>query len=272
MVTMNPSSAELSKYAANAFLAVKISFINEIANIAEDLGADIGRIAEAVGQDRRIGPLFLRAGIGWGGSCFPKDVLALQGMAETRGLSPRMLRAANDVNRHQQRWVVRQLQRHLRTLVGRRIGFLGLAFKPGTDDLRNAPALEIAAELGRLGARVRGFDPVINEVPEPPGTSLEIADSVAEAALGAEALVLLTEWPEFSEIDPAELRRLVRVPLVLDGRNFLHAERWRAAGFSYAGVGRGGVSLDEDGMAAPNGPVGPVWVGDAVDSVGAVAE
>jgi UDPglucose 6-dehydrogenase len=275
VVTMDPSTAELTKYAANAFLAVKISFINEIANIAEELGADVGRVAEAVGLDRRIGPLFLRAGIGWGGSCFPKDVLALQGMAETRGLSPRMLRAANDVNRHQQRWVVRQLQRHLRTLVGRRVGLLGLAFKPGTDDLRNAPALEIAAELTRLGARVRGFDPVVGEVPEPVQGSLEVVDSVAAVARGAEALVLLTEWPQFVEIDPSELGPLVRVPLVLDGRNFLDPERWRSAGFAYVGVGRG----DHPTAAAPghdvvtdDGHLVPGWVAGAVAGVPARAD
>ena len=135
----NPSTAELTKYAANAFLAVKISFINEIASIAEELGGDVTVIAHAVGLDRRIGPHFLRAGIGWGGSCFPKDILALQGMAETRGLAARMLRAANEVNAQQRHWVVQMLQRRLKTLVGRRVGLLGLTFKPNTDDLRNAP-------------------------------------------------------------------------------------------------------------------------------------
>jgi UDPglucose 6-dehydrogenase len=256
VVTMDPSTAELSKYAANAFLAVKISFINEIAAIAEELGADVERIAQAVGLDRRIGPLFLRAGIGWGGSCFPKDVLALQGMAETRGLSPMMLRAANEVNHHQQRWVVRQLQRHLRSLVGRRIGLLGLSFKPGTDDLRNAPALEIAAELTRLGARVRAFDPVVTEVPGHLGGSLELMEGVESVARDAEALVLVTEWPQFAEMDPNELLHLVRVPLMLDGRNFLDPERYQSAGFVYVGVGRGehGAAVDmPDRVADGNG-------------------
>ena len=239
VVAADPPTAELTKYAANAFLAVKISFINEIASIAEELGADVDRVAEAVGLDRRIGPLFLRAGIGWGGSCFPKDVLALQGMAETRGLSPRMLLAANEVNRHQQRWVVRQLQRHLRSLVGRRVGLLGLAFKPGTDDLRNAPAIDIARELTRLGARVRAYDPVVDAVPAHLDGAFELTGSVESVARDAEAMVLVTEWPEFAEIDPADLRRLVRVPLVLDGRNVLDPERFRAAGFVYVGVGRG---------------------------------
>ncbi len=267
VVAADPSTAELTKYAANAFLAVKISFINEIACIAEELGADVDQVATAVGLDRRIGPLFLRAGIGWGGSCFPKDVLALQGMAETRGLHPRMLVAANEVNRHQQLWVVRQLQRHLRSLVGRKVGLLGLSFKPGTDDLRNAPAIDIAAELTRLGARVRAFDPVVGEVPPHLDGAFELAPSVEAAARQADALVLVTEWPEFAEIEPVELRRLVRVPLVLDGRNLLDPDRYRAAGFVYVGVGRA-----NDLMPTPDGPAlatSPAWDGRTAIATGA---
>lgn len=239
LVAMDPASAELTKYAANAFLAVKISFINEIAAIADELGADVDRVAEAVGLDRRIGPGFLRAGIGWGGSCFPKDVLALQGMAETRGLAPRMLRAANEVNGHQQRWVIRQLQAHLRRLVGRRIGLLGLSFKPGTDDLRNAPSLDIAAELTELGARVRAFDPVVHDLPDGFRDCLELSANPTALASDAEALVLVTEWPEFTALDLGEIRGVMRFPLLLDGRNFLDAELCREAGFAYVGVGRG---------------------------------
>lgn len=237
LVTTAPT-AELIKYAANAFLAVKISFINEIAAIAEELGGDITELARALGLDHRIGPHFLRAGIGWGGSCFPKDIVALQGMAETRGLSARMLGAANDVNSDQRRWVIRKLQQHFKTLVGRRVGLLGLAFKPMTDDLRNAPSLEIAAELARLSVQVRAFDPAIKALPPENEGILETVDGPLSLAQGSEALVLVTEWPEFRELDLAEIARVMRDPVMLDGRNFLDPAAARAAGFTYLGVGR----------------------------------
>jgi len=237
----NPSTAELTKYAANAFLAVKISFINEIASIAEELGGDVTVIAHAVGLDRRIGPHFLRAGIGWGGSCFPKDILALQGMAETRGLAARMLRAANEVNAQQRHWVVQMLQRHLKTLVGRRVGLLGLTFKPNTDDLRNAPALEIAAELSHLNARIQAFDPVVKSLPPPFDQMIEVTEDAVAAARGAEALIVVTEWPEFGQLDLAALRSVMRGSLLVDGRNFVDPESARDAGFDYLGVGRVGT-------------------------------
>jgi len=240
VVATGPSTAELIKYAANAFLAVKISFINEIAAIAEEVGGDVTEVARGIGLDRRIGPHFLRAGIGWGGSCFPKDIVALQGMAETRGLSARMLRAANDVNRDQHRWVVSRLQRQLKTLVGRRIGLLGLAFKANTDDLRSAPSLEIAAELVRLGARVRAYDPSVKALPPELQDQVELAPDVESLASGAEAMVLVTEWPEFAQLDLERLASAMRVPLLLDGRNLFDPEAARAAGFTYVGVGRDG--------------------------------
>ncbi|MGH2573283.1 MAG: UDP-glucose dehydrogenase family protein [Actinomycetota bacterium] len=233
-----PPTAELIKYAANAFLAVKVSFINEIAGISEELGGDITEVARALGLDHRIGPHFLRAGIGWGGSCFPKDIVALQGMAETRGLSARMLGAANAVNADQRRWVIRKLQQHLKTLVGRRVGLLGLAYKPMTDDLRDAPSLEIAAELARLSVQVRGFDPAIKAVSPDAEGILDTVDGPLALAQGADALVLVTEWPEFRELDLAELARAMREPLILDGRNFLDPEAVRTAGFTYVSVGR----------------------------------
>jgi len=238
VVMTTPATAELIKYAANAFLAVKVSFINEMAAISEELGGDITEVARALGLDQRIGPHFLRAGIGWGGSCFPKDIVALQGMAETRGLSARMLGAANEVNADQRLWVVRKLQQHFKTLVGRRVGLLGLAYKPMTDDLRNAPALEIAAELARLSVQVRGFDPAIKALPPEAEGILETAEGPLALAQGAEALVLVTEWPEFRELDLGQLARAMREPLMLDGRNFLDPEAVRAAGFTYVGVGR----------------------------------
>lgn len=238
VVTSTPPTAELTKYAANAFLAVKISFINEIASVAEQVGADVADIATAVGLDHRIGPHFLRAGIGWGGSCFPKDILALQGLAETYGLKGLMLRAANDVNHEQRHWVTRQLQRHLKTLHGRRVGLLGLAFKPDTDDLRNAPALEIAEELARLNMRVRAYDPVVRALPSEQAEFVELARDATEAAREADALVLVTDWPEFQDLDLGTLRAQMRTPLLLDGRNQLAPESARRAGFRYVGVGR----------------------------------
>jgi UDPglucose 6-dehydrogenase len=249
IVPSTPATAELTKYAANAFLAVKISFINEIAAIAEKVGADVTEISRAVGLDRRIGKHFLRAGIGWGGSCFPKDILALQGMAETHGLDGRMLRAANEVNLEQQRWVTRQLQGYLKTLFGRRVGLLGLAFKPDTDDLRSAPALEIASELVRLGVRVRAYDPAIRALGAGHPEGVEIVPDPAALARGADALVLVTEWPEFSELDLASLRSSMRTPLLLDGRNFIAPSAARQAGFFYVGVGR-----QADPMSAPGQP------------------
>ena len=238
IVTSRPATAELTKYAANAFLAVKISFINEIAGIAEETGADVTEVARAVGLDHRIGSHFLQAGIGWGGSCFPKDIVALEGMARAHGLDGHMLRAANDVNLGQQRWVTHQLQRCLKTLYGRRVGLLGLAFKPQTDDVRNAPSLEIAAELMGLGARVRAYDPAVRNLPSEHAHHVELTTDPVELARNADALVLVTEWPEFARLDLDALRRPMRTPLLLDGRNFLEPEAARRAGFVYLGVGR----------------------------------
>jgi UDPglucose 6-dehydrogenase len=232
------ASAELAKYAANSALAVKISLINEMAGIAEELGADITKVAEAVGLDRRIGPQFLRAGIGWGGSCFPKDIVALQGMAETRGLKARMLRAANEVNAEQRSWVVRRLNTHFKTLFGRRVALLGLAFKPGTDDLRNAPALEVAAQLAKANVRVRAFDPVVKDLPPDLRDTITLFSDPISLAAGADALVVVTEWPEFRGLDLAGLRSVMHTPLFLDGRNLFDPALVRAAGFIYLGVGQ----------------------------------
>ena len=203
------------------------------------MGADVTKVAEAVGLDERIGRHFLRAGIGWGGSCFPKDIVALQGMAETRGLTARMLRAANDINGEQRTWVTRTLHAHFKTLFGRRVGLLGLGFKAGTDDLRNAPALEIAAQLAKANVRVRAFDPVVRSVPPAYRELIEIVDDTEELARGSDALVVVTEWPEFLELDLARLCRVMRTPLLLDGRNLLDPEAATSAGLTYVGVGRG---------------------------------
>jgi len=234
----DPASAELAKYAANSLLAVRVSFINEIAGIAEELGADITKVARAVGLDSRIGPHFLRAGIGWGGSCFPKDIVALQGIAETRGLSARMLRAAHEVNTDQRTWTTRQLQTHFKTLFGRRVGLLGLSFKPGTDDLRNAPALEIASQLALANVQVRAFDPAVKTLPPGFEDTIDLLGDAESLARGADALILVTEWPEFADLDLSKLGGLMRTPLLLDGRNFFDPDTVRSAGFSYVGVGR----------------------------------
>jgi UDPglucose 6-dehydrogenase len=238
VVITDPATAELIKYVANAFLAVKISFINEIASISSELGADIVQVAEALGMDRRIGPYFLKAGIGWGGSCFPKDILALRGIAETRGVTTRMLEAANAVNDDQRHWVVRQIERHLKTPAGRRIALLGLSFKPHTDDIREAPALESAAELARRDARVCAVDPVVKALPDMYRGSVEHASDPITLARGADALVLVTDWPEFADLDLHEIRGVMRHALLIDGRNFFNPAEVRDAGFTYVAVGR----------------------------------
>jgi UDPglucose 6-dehydrogenase len=230
-------SAEMIKYAANAFLATKISFINEIANICERIGGDIEQVAEGIGLDNRIGSSFLRAGIGWGGSCFRKDILALQRTAEEYGYYPKLLDAAVDVNSMQRLTVVRKLQEELKILKGKRIGLLGLSFKPHTDDLRDAPALTLIERLHAAGARVTVYDPVVNDV----GTLnsyVRFAETALDLAEGADAIVLVTEWPEFVDLDWRKLADVMRTPVVVDGRNALEPDTLRSYGIRYIGVGR----------------------------------
>ena len=236
----DPPTAELTKYAANAFLAVKISFINEMASIAEEFGADVTQVAAGIGTDHRIGSAFLQAGVGWGGSCFPKDIAALQGSAEIRGVPTRMLRAANDVNADQHHWVVRKLQAHLKTLVGRKVGLLGLSFKALTDDTRHAPSLEIIRLLARMGVRTSVYDPAVKRIPAEVEGRVVLAPDAQALAAGADALVVVTAWPEFRELDLGAMARSMRTPLLLDGRNALQPDRAREAGFTYVGVGREG--------------------------------
>ena len=236
-VLTNLPTAELIKYAANAFLAMKISFVNEMAGMAEELGADVTEMARAIGLDRRIGPSFLRAGIGWGWIVLPEGHRGPQSWP-TPGLAGRLLRAAHEVNTEQHRWVVRKLQQHLKTLVGRRVAFLGLTFKPDTDDLRNAPAIDIALELARQKVRIKAFDPAVRALPGELAAVLELAPDPFEAARDAEALVLLTEWAEFASLDLAALRNVMRGSLLVDGRNLFDPAAARAAGFTYVGVGR----------------------------------
>jgi UDPglucose 6-dehydrogenase len=238
LVETDLASAEMIKYAANAFLATKISFINEIANICERTGADVRAVARGIGLDRRIGEAFLQAGIGWGGSCFPKDVAALAAMAADYGYEAPLLQAVQQVNARQRMLVVQKLQERLKILKGKTIGLLGLAFKPGTDDVRDAPALTLAHRLLELGARVRAYDPhaAANAARQVP--SLVMVHDPVELADEADALVLVTEWPEFHALPLTDLARRMRYPVIVDGRNSLDRELVTACGLVYVGVGR----------------------------------
>jgi UDPglucose 6-dehydrogenase len=239
VVTTDITSAEMIKYAANAFLATKISFINEIANICDRVGADVQQVAQGIGLDSRIGRSFLNAGLGWGGSCFPKDVSALVHTAQNYGYEPELLQATIHTNQQQRLVVIEKLQQILKILKGKTIGLLGLTFKPNTDDMRDAPSLVIAAALLRLGAKVQAYDPMY-ETQRPVGLpeGVQLVADAAQVAENADALVLLTEWAAFQSLDYAGLAERMRSPLLIDGRNFLDANQLVAAGFSYLGIGR----------------------------------
>jgi UDPglucose 6-dehydrogenase len=232
------ASAEMIKLASNAFLATKISFINEIANVCEEVGADVEEVARGMGLDERIGPSFLRAGIGYGGSCFPKDVSALKMLAGNTGYHFQLLTAVIEVNELQKRRVVGKLEKHLGTLLGKRVALLGLAFKPDTDDMREASSLVLAARLQGEGAEVVAYDPVASERAGEMLDSVEMAGSALAALDGADAAVLVTEWGEFAELDWGQAARRMARPLLVDGRNFLDAAALRGAGFTYEGIGR----------------------------------
>ena len=230
------ASAEMIKLAANAALMTRISFINEIANVCEATGADVVRVAEGVGLDRRIGSSFLRAGIGYGGSCFPKDSLALKQLAANSGYHFQLLNAVIEVNELQKRRVIGKLQQHLGSLRGKTVALLGLAFKPNTDDMREAPSLVLAGRLVAEGAEVRAWDPVADGAAVLPRAKI-CADPL-EALDGADAAVLVTEWPQLAELDWREAAGRMRNPLLIDGRNMLDPAELRAAGFTYDGIGR----------------------------------
>jgi UDPglucose 6-dehydrogenase len=236
VVRCDVNSAEMVKLASNAFLSMRISFINEIANVCELVNADVEEVARGVGLDHRLGPHFLRAGLGFGGSCFPKDVSALKQLAGNSGYHFQLLAAVIEVNELQKRRVVQKLQKHLGSLRGKRIALLGLAFKPNTDDMREAPSIVLASRLIAEGAEVSGWDPIAEPGNLLPG--VEIADSPLGAAAGADAAVIVTEWPELRTLDLAELRARMRNPLIVDGRNFLDPDTVRAAGLEYEAVGR----------------------------------
>ena len=239
-VTTDLASAEMIKYAANAFLATKVSFINEIANLCELVGADVTEVARGIGLDERISPGFLNAGIGWGGSCLPKDVSALRAIAREYDHEPMLLDAAAAVNERQRRRVIAKLQRELHTLKGKRVALLGLSFKPDTDDLREAPSLEIAGALHTLGARAVGYDPVAGKAAARLAPELLVVFDPYEALREAHAAVVVTEWEEIKALDPRKAVSLMRDPkLVVDGRNALDPASWREASLLYSGFGRG---------------------------------
>jgi UDPglucose 6-dehydrogenase len=242
IVRADVASAEMIKLAANAFLATRISFINEIANVCEVTGADVEKVAEGVGLDHRLGPHFLRAGVGYGGSCFPKDTNALKQLASNSGYHFQLLSAVIEVNELQKRRVINKLQKYLgRPLRGKRIALLGLAFKANTDDTREAPSVVLASRLLAEGADVRAYDPVAKPGDLVRGVSL--CDSVHEAIDGADAAVIVTDWDEFRSLASSEIRESMRRPLIIDGRNLLDPEATRAAGFDYEGIGRASSPL-----------------------------
>ncbi|MGD8905072.1 MAG: UDP-glucose/GDP-mannose dehydrogenase family protein [Anaerolineae bacterium] len=232
-------TAEMIKYASNAFLATRISFINEIASICEALGADVKEVAVGMGYDRRIGPDFLDAGIGYGGSCFPKDVQALAHMAAVHGCHPQLLRAVMDINRDQRRQVVHKLRELLGRLDQRVLGVLGLAFKPNTDDMREAPSVELIHLLQSEGAKIRAYDPVAMVNADHYLSDVTLCQDAYEVAQGADALVIITEWNEFKHLSLPKLKKAMRQPIIVDGRNIYEVEQMKALGFVYRGVGRG---------------------------------
>ena len=232
-------TAEMIKYASNAFLATKISFINEIANICEALGADVKEVAAGMGFDDRIGPRFLRAGLGYGGSCFPKDVKALTFMAEEMNVEPRILRAVTETNQDRRMRLVEKLKELVGSLDGKTIGLLGLAFKENTDDMRDSPSIDIAKALLEGGATVRAFDPVAMEVAKPILPGVLMMKNAYTLAEGCDALVVATEWNEFKQLDLEKIRDSMNQPILLDGRNIYDPYKMEDLGFSYRGVGRG---------------------------------
>ena len=242
IVRSDVNSAEMIKLAANAFLMTRISFINEIANVCEATGADVVKVAEGVGLDHRLGPHFLRAGLGFGGSCFPKDSLALKQLAANSGYHFQLLSAVIEVNDLQKRRVIGKLKRHLGPLSDTTVALLGLAFKAGTNDLREAPSLVLASQLLAEGVEVRAWDPVADARSLIHGATF--CDSVAEAVQGADAAVIVTEWPELRDLARPEIRDSMRRPLIIDGRNLLDPAEARAAGFAYEGIGRPISPLD----------------------------
>jgi len=239
-VVTDLASAEMIKYSANAFLALKISFANEVAGLCEKVGADIRQVVQGMGLDKRIGAGFLNAGVGWGGSCFGKDIRALMQVADEYSYPTPLLESTIAVNKRQRHIPITKLQEELKIMKGRAVGLMGLSFKPNTDDLRDAPSLTIASQLLKMGAQVKAYDPVSKDVCKRnnPDLAIEYCDNLKELATNVDALVLVTEWEEFLHASWSELASVMRRPLLIDGRNFLPKEMLVAAGFTYRGVGR----------------------------------
>ena len=232
-------TAEMIKYASNAFLATKISFINEIANICEKLGADVNEVAAGMGFDQRIGPHFLNAGLGYGGSCFPKDVKALAYMAEEMNVEPNILRAVMNTNGERRMMIVDRAEKLLGSYNGKTIGLFGLAFKPNTDDMRDAPSVDIAEAIQKKGGKVKAFDPVAMEVAGPMLPGVEMLNNAYEVAENSDAVIVVTEWNEFKQVDLTKLAEIMKSPIVVDGRNIYDPEKMKSLGFTYRAVGRG---------------------------------
>ena len=239
VMVMDPASAEMCKYAANAMLATRISFMNEIANVCERYGANVDAVRKAMASDRRIGPAFLFPGVGYGGSCFPKDVQAIVKFSKDAGYDFKVLKAVEAVNKRQKAVLVDKLRRHFRSLSGRTIAVWGLAFKPRTDDMREAPAITIITRLLEAGAKVRAFDPEARQIAAGIfGRKITLCDSSYDALKGADALAIVTEWNEFREPDFARMKALLRQPVIFDGRNLYAPAAMQALGFTYYSIGR----------------------------------
>jgi UDPglucose 6-dehydrogenase len=249
LVRTDIKSAEMVKLASNAFLATKISFINEIANVCEETGADVVEVARGMGLDNRIGPKFLQAGIGFGGSCFPKDVTALKQLAGNSGYHFQLLNSVIEVNELQKRRVIAKLEKHLGRLVDKEVALLGLAFKPNTDDMREASSLVLSSRLQAAGARVRVYDPVAEDEARKLIRGVEFKTSALDAVEGADAIVLVTEWPEFAALDLAEVAHAMRGTLLVDGRNLYDPASVRDAGLVYEGIGRAARATREEARA-----------------------
>jgi len=233
-------SAELIKHASNSFLATKISYINAVANLCEKVGADVKLVAKGMGLDRRIGPMFLNPGLGFGGFCFPKDLEAFHWISKQKGYDFQLLKAVKEINEHQKGWIARKIEEKLWNLEGKTVAMLGLAFKPNTDDMRFAPSIDVALQLKSRGVKIRAFDPVAmeraKELPEFKG--VHFAKDEYDALKGSDALAVVTEWPRFLKLDLKRAKRLMRTAVLLDGRNVFDPGEARKAGFDYAGVGR----------------------------------
>ena len=251
IVRTDVNSAEMIKLAANAFLMTRISFINEIANVCEATGADVVAVAEGVGLDRRLGPHFLRAGIGYGGSCFPKDSLALKQLASNSGYHFQLLSAVIEVNELQKRRVIGKLKRHIGPLRGKTVALLGLAFKANTDDMREAPSIVLASRLLAEGAEVRAWDPVVRGDDKLPN-GVEIVGSILEAVRDADAAVIVTEWSELKELASPEVHAAMKTPVIVDGRNLLDPDETRSAGFTYEGIGRTAAPSETIAQPSPS--------------------